>query len=241
MKPNDLKNQIDKFIILLQENNLVVDSDRLQIKKYQETSLVGWASIANIPPRKIIDNYSSISEYLWVIENKHYTCLFHDGSAVQIEYHYVREDIVKHRLAYYPCPVHIDLLDTQDQPIREYIEGAMVWENEILKSRYLELEKDEDLDITGITMKTPIRFDYYPEDFKPGHSKSHLHIIHDGFRLPVQAPLSPGHFFRFLLRNFYSQNEKCDFLCNSIKPFLLNRCIESDEELGLHIGWRNVL
>ncbi|MCB2183593.1 MAG: DUF2290 domain-containing protein [Desulfobulbaceae bacterium] len=125
-----------------------------------------------------------------------------DPLPLQIMYRFDNEEIVAHRLAFFPSPF---LEEFQNNP-EIYLDDEMFAE---------------------VTMKNivpfPLRFDFDSSDeiFQEiHHPKSHLTLgQYQNCRIPVSAPLTPYHFISFILRNFYNTAYKK--YCEKISPFHL--------------------
>jgi len=110
-----------------------------------------------------------------------------DGAIVQLLYDFVGDELVGHRLSYFPSP---SLEPYQNEP--ELYEDDEIYAD-ILKKNVVPF---------------PLRFDYSSEDAKHidvQHPKSHLTLgQYQNCRIPVFAPITPIVFIKFLLRNFYN-------------------------------------
>ncbi len=109
-----------------------------------------------------------------------------DGALVQMLYTFVRGDLVKHRLAFFPRP-------------RQHSFDS---EPEIYESDEIYA------DIVGEGLAhVPVRFDFNrddPANCAVDHPVSHLSLgQYPNCRIPVSAPLSPRTFMGFVLRSFY--------------------------------------
>jgi hypothetical protein len=107
-----------------------------------------------------------------------------DGTLVQMLYRFAGDTLVGHRLATFPSP-----------DLEPYDSDPDVYDNDDVYG-----------DITAKNIvHVPLRFDYDSESHKDvDHPKSHLTIgQYENCRIPVNSPVPPGRFLRFLLRNFY--------------------------------------
>lgn len=109
-----------------------------------------------------------------------------DGALIQFLFTFENNSLTSHRLAFFPSP----LLEMYESIPEHY-------------------DLDETFaDMVGeFSVKFPIRFDYSSSDDKHKdveHPKSHLTLgQYKECRIPVNAPLTPFRFMRFILRNFY--------------------------------------
>lgn len=118
-----------------------------------------------------------------------YNLMMLDGALIQMQYRFKDSSIVAHRLAFFPSP---DQESFQHAPGAYFDEEVFTGSNE---SR---------------NVPFPIRFDFKrdPSPSASSHPKAHLTLGHyHGCRIPVRAPLTPGQFIEFLLRNFYDTEQ----------------------------------
>lgn len=118
-----------------------------------------------------------------------------DGGVMQLSYFFEREELKKHRLAFYPSP---SLRSFQECP-----------EDYMVDSVFLDI-------VSRKIIPFPIRFDYDPGcAVDLGHPVCHATLgdVLD-CRIPVSKALTPRVFFDFILRNFYSAggNNFCSYL-----------------------------
>lgn len=135
-----------------------------------------------------------------VLKNRPYAEIYHelnrdsaynlrmvDGALIQMMYRFKNNEIVAHRLAFFPSP---DLLEFQNNA--EIYEEDDIYADIIMKN----------------IVSTPIRFDFdsSEEVFKEiHHPRSHLTLgQYLNCRIPVAAPITPFFFLDFILRNFYN-------------------------------------
>lgn len=129
--------------------------------------------------------YTEIYEELRKAEAYHVRML--DGALVQFLFTFENNLLTSHRLAFFPSP----MLEMYDSIPEHY-------------------DLDETFaDIVGdFSVKFPVRFDYSSSDddhIDVDHPKSHLTLgQYKGCRIPVNSPLTPFRFMRFILRNFYN-------------------------------------
>lgn len=107
-----------------------------------------------------------------------------DGGLLLFQYGFKDEELVKHRLAYFPSPVLPTVEEAPELYQRDELYG------DILLNRIV---------------RFPIRFDFDPENYKPKfHPHSHMTLGQfDNCRIPVSNPIPPNAFLLFVLRNFY--------------------------------------
>jgi|SRR5690625_5253692 len=117
-----------------------------------------------------------------------------DGALIQMMYRIKDNELLQHRLVFYPSPVLLPFRVDPDS----YMDDELF--SEIVRRRIIPF---------------PLRFDFDVRDDVHTdimHPKCHLTLGDvKGCRIPVSAPLSPRWFVGFVLRNFY-QTKKHDFV-----------------------------
>lgn len=109
-----------------------------------------------------------------------------DGALIQMYYRFRRRTINAHRLCVFPAPF-----------LEHYDNDPVSYEQDELYT-----------DIVGRSIvHVPIRFEYSDDDalhVDVSHPRSHLTLgQYPNCRIPVNAPISPARFIKFVLRNFY--------------------------------------
>ena len=165
----------------------------------RNNKIVTWSGQSDISIA--LKNISYVDIYDEFLKHDNYNIQMLDGALIQMMYTINNNDIISHRLAFYPCP---NLERYQDNPTdyEELYFGEGVYGDII--SRYIS--------------SFPLRFDYDLDNHSDlDHPKSHLTLgQYENCRIPVVSPISPRIFVKFLLRNFYYKAFKkelsdCDF------------------------------
>lgn len=177
-------------------------------------SEIGISSVDNSIFLKNIP-YSEM--YYELLKRKYYNFKMIDGALISLLYRFQNNDIIAHRLSFFPAP---NLEVFQNEP-------ELYLEDEI----YLEF-----LDKRIVTV--PLRFDFDSgEAFVPvEHPKSHLTLgQYENCRIPVSSAVSPYQFMEFILRNFYhtARNKSCFNLTKYTDKF--EKSIVSEEETLVHV------
>jgi len=138
----------------------------------------------------ITANPARVSDYLLVLKNREYSFLMNDGGIIQVAYTFDRLLVVRHRLAFYPCPFDISRreLNAFDGGLVDFIQNVFMHD----------LEK-------SVLLRSPIRFDYSPADASELHPASHITLNDPSCRIPARAPLTFSTFMKFVLENFYKE------------------------------------
>jgi len=162
--------------------------------------------------------FATISDYYNCLTNGAYSAVLLDGAILQISYDFEGDELIAHRLVYYPCPFEVDTELLLSEPIVDIIELYQSGSG------------------THVRLRSPLRFDYERDAQQPGHPAVHLTLLYEHCRWAIVAPLSPGHFVRFIFRHFYPHLwEVHDFLRNWPQE-LGHRTITEEEERILHVS-----
>jgi hypothetical protein len=212
----DLENMLDTLVAL----DLAIMRNDVETAHVDGGEFLSW----NLHPtvRTENDHDTTVSDYLDQLSRRNYSCLFRDGSLIQISLHIRRNDIAWHRYGYYPCPIQTDLkpLVHSDFDIALYIDSQ-------IKS-----------DVRSVYQKTAFRFDYSPSDAREGHAHSHLHLNKQECRIPISCPLFPREFVTFILNSFYLGFAKRLRNYHGSSYVSDIRCITSDQEKDFHLNRR---
>jgi hypothetical protein len=183
MTSDQLIASIHQLIFEWQKCGLILDSRNHQ--GYQRANgiiEVTWGNDGYV----LKDNsFASLDEYCSLIESRQYSMLLSDGSMLQISYKLDRQDIVGHRLCWYPSPIDLD--------------------EEAYSYRIIDniLDRMASGDTSSFRARGPLRFDFAPEQAHEEHPETHLHLGHEECRIPVKSSLSIKSFMTFIVENFY--------------------------------------
>jgi hypothetical protein len=219
MTPDHIRTEIDRLIAELLSTGLAMDSNPSTVASPERNLRIAtWVRYR--PTTELA--FTTVEEYRWFVENRQYNLILFDGSLLQITYKFRRRELVEHRLCYYPCPFHLD---------RE--EWEMYQE---MGLGLLDLLEDFSLEeFQGhLRLRSPIRFDFDLQRAGENHPASHLHLGQQHCRIPVFAPLSIGHFIRFVFGNFYP-DQWADFL-HKWPCERLGRTITAGQGRRLHLN-----
>lgn len=184
---------------------------------------VTWAaSDASWRPSKFSE--SGYKEYLEMLRARQFSLLLNDGAMLQISYTFRRNQICRHRLCYFPCPIDFDVSDLQDEI------GQPVGIEDFLASLSLaEL-------CSRLRVRPSFRFEYDPERADDEHPISHLHMGRSESRIPVCSPLTLPQFTRFIFKNFYPDIFQQAELWDEAPPAPLPREIWAIHLAELHLA-----
>lgn len=213
-----VRNHIQNLIDLLINSEIAIAANPAVILSHGKTMRVTWpvkSALTTVPVP-----FGTIGEYMRILEARAYSVVLFDGALLQISYDIVRKDIMGHRLCYYPCPFDVDKELLLGEPILDVVEAYASSES------------------TGVRLRSPIRFDF---SLREGitYPNSHVHLLWPHCRCPVFAPLSLGHFIRFVFSNFYPELWYRHSFLQEWPQEPTDRTISPDQECSLHFTCRN--
>lgn len=166
------------------ERELLLDANPLSPLQTQNQTTLSWSSGGHLS--YLFGEYQRLSHYQAILEQRDFSICMFDGGLLQIHYDVADEQIIQHRLAYFPCPFTFTEDERNGFALSEL---PSLFAADELRSRF--------------KLTTPIRFDYDAERSDERHAHSHVSFNKESCRVPAYGPLSLGHFFRFVLRYFY--------------------------------------
>jgi hypothetical protein len=213
MTASHTRREVFRFTNSVLEAGLALDINTPVIVHTGTSDVVTWTSAS--PPTSSNPGYFATAlEYRWYLENRQYNILLADASLLQVTYEFAHNDLVKHRLCYYPCPIELtipdpwaapDISDLFDQQLLESLEN-LEWLPPSARTASARAGKhtpSENPTSLRIRLRSPLRFDFDAKAGSEEHPASHVHISQPACRIPVSRPLSFGHFVTFILRYFY--------------------------------------
>ncbi len=229
MTPPDLEKSLRQVIATLAEAHMLADSNRVVAERLGgDRKRLSWARPVDQPTIHL--EHASLAEYLEILKRRDYLVRFTDHSFVQMSFEFERNQLVKHRYAYIPCPIAIP----ED-------EQEFVLELGGLEDYLLLISPDAFTD--QMRLGGAFRFDYDKHASAPGHPVSHFTLFGNTpglrqCRIPVFAPLSPWHFVAFLFQHFYSDWFREHKVLEHLKPHWFDRTLTAAEAQELHLDWR---
>ena len=216
MKPKNLETELRNLLDFLMNNDLAVDANPVDVRAVYPATRITWKSPN--PALMTGGEFATLDNYFSIASAKAYSAFLYDGGILQISYDFKRNDVVGHRLAFYPCPFEVD-------------EDAFVFTPilDVLDQYRLNGEK-------YLRLRSPLRFDFDQKGAKTGHPTVHLHVIRQRCRCAVVAPLSLGHFIRFVFYHFYPFSWQAHEYLREYPQVLGKRTITVPEETHLHLG-----
>lgn len=219
MTPAQLRNEIDRLTTTLFDARLALDSNVPVVVPSHDETLVSWSN--NVDLSVLFDKTSTLEEYLITLRNRWYTAILFDGAMLQISYTFVGNTLKKHRLSFYPCPIQFTARELEEFTIEQLI-GVL--DGSEFKNR--------------IRLEGPLRFDFDSDAHTKTHPASHLTISRTSCRIPVSAPLSLGHFVKFLFCHFYPREWAGSKALQAWACTTGNSCLPELEEDQLYIHWK---
>ncbi|MGC8732607.1 MAG: DUF2290 domain-containing protein [Halothiobacillaceae bacterium] len=192
LTPKSIKEDIDGLISELIGKGVCDDSNFSAIRSSGSKVDVTFSGSEHVSIALGDIEYTEI--YRELADKRSYNMRLVDGALLQMMYRVEGDELLQHRLAFYPSP---SLLPFQDDPDAYMRDELFI---EIVQRRIVPF---------------PLRFDFDAREdvyIDVAHPKSHLTLGDvKGCRIPVSAPLTPRWFVEFVLRNFY-QTETHDFV-----------------------------
>jgi hypothetical protein len=211
---DDITNALDFMV----EHGLALYTQRVSCAD----SRVGWYS--SLPaPFLVGGEDTTVDQYLGWVTSGHYSALLNDGGLLQLTYRMDGRQVAAHRLAYVPCPVDVDeSLLQAGEPVGDVVE------------LYL-----DDQARGEACLRSPIRFDFAPDDADEGHPAAHLTVNRASCRIACVAPLHPYRFIDFVFRHFYPTLHAAEvgWFDEASSRHIGSRVISEDDIQRPHIMW----
>ncbi|MFW5394075.1 DUF2290 domain-containing protein, partial [Yersinia sp. 2544 StPb PI] len=178
VRPDAMVNHLNKLCFEWDKAGLSLGSNRSCIRQMGGgASLITWDS-ENIVLKD--NEFSSLAEYITLLSSSQYTFVLFDGSLIQISYTINRNEIVGHRLCWYPSPIDIKGVNEIDDIILK-LQDILRENCELLEEHLTSPEIIYPVNLKGIYNRSPLRFDYsiMPDNKKDEHPDVHLHISNE--------------------------------------------------------------
>jgi hypothetical protein len=186
MTTNERRGEIERLLILLSEAEVALLTRPVIVTgSRQHSHRVTWPASSREDSGLYRAAYTSVGDYRTWISSEAYSAVLFDGSLLQLTYDFLGKDLTGHRLVYFPCPFEMDLGLLREEPLLDVVD------------LYADSRQDRP------RLVSPLRFDFDMRSQREGHPASHLTTISSDCRWAVTAPLSPGHFVRFVFHHFY--------------------------------------
>ncbi len=180
-----------------------------------ECRYVNYSGFSDISRTLRNIEYSEV--YKFLDESKQFNFKLIDGALIHLLYTFDKRDaFIKQRLCYFPAPNYESF---QNDP-QLYLDESNMYADIVSKS----------------ILPVPIRVDYAPSDAKDiVHPASHMTLgQYKNCRIPINSPLCPVTFIKFVLSSFYSTAFfEFDF---NLKHFIYPPTIKPLEKNMLHLS-----
>jgi hypothetical protein len=236
MTPNEARTEVSNLATALLRAGLAVNINTPTMHNMGQNWSVTWPAamaatgvLSDLP-------FASIIEYRRFILGNHYIALLVDGALLQISIDIRNNEVVGHRMCFYPCPILLpadfEILSFDD------FDSLLIQEFE---SHTEAIASDSDPQVVNLRLRTPLRFDFAPDAAGPAEPASHVHLSDAATRLAVHAPLSVGHFVQFIFKHFYPEVWQDAALENLSRWPLrqMKRCVSTNDELILYLNCRH--
>lgn len=217
-----ISNSIRNFVDLLISHEIAVIINPVIERRTGNDVRITWKSPTK--ERLVLNDneFATVGEYRTILKKQEYTAVLYDGAVLQISFDFDSNQLVGHRMCYYPCPLDIDYQIIRSEPILDAVD------------LYLASRPD-------IHLRSPLRFDYDSSSAAHRYSKTHVHLNKQNCRFSVAAPISLGHFIHFIFYHFYPDIwQAYGFLREWPKDFY-SRTITDREEVLLHLAFRQTV
>ncbi|MCO5164860.1 MAG: DUF2290 domain-containing protein [Planctomycetes bacterium] len=161
---------------------------------------------------------ATLSEFRSWVSCRGYTALLLDGGFLQVSVDVVGKEVIGHRYVYFPPPFDFDRGLLAELPLIEVVDDYCLNAGDCVR------------------LRSPIRFDFAPSKTKL-EPDAHLTTLWSHCRIPVCAPLSLGHFVRFVFRNFYPELWEAHEFIREWPVTRFGRCLAASDEGHLHVNW----
>jgi hypothetical protein len=135
--------------------------------------------------------FGTLEQYRDWVRAGEYTCILFDGSLVRASYDCDENVVLNHSLLYWPCPIHFHSAATSAEDLVDGIEMC-------IKS------PGQAKGICDLMLRTPMRFDFHPDQEAEDHPLVHLHTQFEDARLSVCEAMCFPAFIKKIFRTFYA-------------------------------------
>jgi len=223
MLAEKVKNSIINVLQTLYSEGLLQFYKNPVIYKNRDDVLVTWPNHVSGSDENTNDAFGTLAQYRSTLIDGSYNAILRDGSILKVSYKFSRNQLIKHSLWYWPCPLVIPASDMRDEVTLDAID--------LYSTQWTDY----------VRFRTPLRFDFAPKEATPGHPASHIHMQVSECRIPVERPLGFASFVRFIFRNFHSQDWASAGMWDSLTDNLdaeKDTCLHDDDLFIQHLAWK---
>lgn len=219
MRSSKVRTEIHNLLDLLLKSGVAVYINPVVAQQDKGgLTRVTWANTRSIPGGLFRGDFATIDDYCGWLAAGAFSAILFDGAVLQFSYDFTSNYLTGHRLAYYPCPFDVEEELLRTEPVLDVIE--------LYRSH----------SASSIRLRSPLRFDYDPQSGSHDHPTAHLTLLSSHCRWPIVAPLSPGHFVRFLFKHFYPSLWSALRFLREWPQQLGERTITAEQEEMLHVS-----
>lgn len=219
MTPASIWSELNNLLDLLVKSELVLATNpvlRLFERGHVRVTAEGGQGHGPV----VVLPFASVIEYRTFLAQQLFSCILMDGSLIHMSYDFEGDTLFRHRLLYYPCPFVLPPDLIQEEPLLDIIDCFTGCGGDDLR------------------LRSPLRFDYDPENAAEHHAHSHLHVLSEDCRWPVIGPVSIGRFIDYVFRHFYfALWREYPFLRQWSKGKITRTLLETQSD-GLHVAFR---
>jgi len=219
MTPASIWSELSNLLDLLTASDLVLVPNpvrKIWDRRHLRVTAQGGQEYSPV----VVLPFASVVEYRTFVEQGLFSCILMDGALIHISYDFDGDELVRHKLLYYPCPYILPPELLREEPLLDVLE-------------YVSSCGSGDL-----RLRSPLRFDYDPLNAKEHHAHSHLHLVSEDCRWPVVGPVSIGRFIDYVFRHFYfSLWRRFRFLRDWSKGKVTRTLLDTQSD-GLHVAFR---
>src|SRR5260370_14700033 len=147
--PKALANQVRNLLNLLLDSEIAIIINAVVEQHFDHRTRVKWPWQTSTVGMLSSSAFATVTEYRNFVDAQMYSAILFDGAIVQISYDFSGNNLIGHRLCYYPCPFDMDPGLIRIEPLGDLID--MYKENRE----------------TTTNLRSPCRFDYDHENPQP--------------------------------------------------------------------------
>lgn len=185
MSPTEMRGAVERIVSDLMIEGVGIYASPIIVEGQGRYRRVTWQPIQKTSERRFSREFGTVEDYHAWVANRDFAVALYDGSLLHVSYQFDRNDLIGHRLAYYPCPFDLDPEIIAEEALADVIDLYRESTSATLK------------------LRGPIRFDCDLNAGTDEHPGVHLTLLSETCRIATTAPMSPGHFIRLVFRHFY--------------------------------------
>lgn len=201
---------------------------------FTQTELVLFAATVSVSPTRVSwqapssspfvigAKHATVEEYLTWVRAGQYSAVLPDASLLQLTYDIQGGEVVRHRLAYVPCPVLVDEALLREEAILDVV------------ALYLSDELQDSL-----ALRSPVRFDFDLQAAKALHPAAHVTINSADCRIACVAPIHPYRFLDLVYKHFYPELwiAQSRWFRSAAERHLGERVLTDSDAATVHVTW----